>query len=83
MEPKDKLCLWCKHMKTEAGFAYSEQTWNSGSVDCSKGHWDYKVHTDNPLDDPELLYPKFVIAQTCSDFELRDEIKKYANPNFR
>lgn len=82
MKPEDRLCLWCKHMKSESAFAYSEMTWESGRTECAKNHWNQTIYSDTPLDEPLQLVELLPIAKTCPDFELRNEIKSYLEAKY-
>lgn len=62
--PKVKICFFCKHCTAAAGLAYSEYTWQSGEVGCSKGHW--RNYGDNP--DLVEVGTQLLRAETCGDY---------------
>lgn len=75
MKPENRLCLWCQHISFEAGFAYSEVTWNSGTLLCDKDKF-HKMHADNPLSEKIELFRIIQTAKNCDSFELDVELEE-------
>ena len=71
-----KICFFCEHCYTESGFAYSELTWESGSVGCSKLHWGLIGDNLNTID----IGQELIRAETCPDFTLHPTIKQTKPP---
>lgn len=74
MTREQRLCLWCQYLSHEAGFAYSELTWESGKISCLKNHWD-SIYDDEPLAKVgNDLYTKFQTAITCPNWRLNENL---------
>ena len=74
MEPRDRLCLWCTHIRQELGTALSEDTWESGELSCAMGHW--SIRGDALIADTNVgeLYAILRKAVTCADFALHPHL---------
>lgn len=75
LEPKDRLCLWCKHMEADKGRFISDVTWESGATRCYQMHW-YCDETAN-MNDLRSVFIEIQRAKTCPDFEIERGIDEY------